>query len=120
MGFLEFVPPRKFECKWLTSPVLDWHLLQCDISSFELIEEILEALLEEDVAKLLEPKVLDAQLVEAFKPFLPLGKDDWSEGMVLCKQCALTLMKDHILDYMYKSDAQGEYSRLLLLWNIWK
>ena len=99
MGFFEFVPPRKFECKWLTSPVLDWHLLQCDISPFQLIEEIFKALLEKGYEpKLLEAKVLDPKLLEAVNLCLPLGKDDWSEGMVLCKQCVLTLMKDHILD----------------------
>lgn len=105
MVFFEFVPPRTLHVRWLTSHVLDWHLLPCVIVLEDVLDNLPGALgwNDHETQPLTVTPWSFAHFVDCH---VSPGTRDWSEGKVLCKVCVLKIMGRKAFDSLRESKAQ--------------
>ena len=112
MVFHEFVSPCNIVRRWLTSHILDWHLLPCDITRGDIFDSLPGALglNNYETWPLFAVPWSFAHFVDRH---VSPGGGDWSEGKVLCKKCVLELMGRHVLNSLRELKAQRGCSCLL-------
>ena len=109
--FLKFVSPRNLACEWLTSRVLDWHLLPCAVT----LHEVLGGLPGRLGWNTRETQQLSAtpwSCISFVDRYVSPGVPDWSEGKLLCRGCVLKLMGRHVLNSLRELKAQSRSCRL--------
>ena len=92
-------------CKWLTSHELDWHLLPCAVSFIEVLSN-LPGCLSWNSHEIMPLKAFHWSFISFVNHHVSSETPDWSEGKLLCKQCVLKLMGQHILNSLWENKAQ--------------
>ena len=84
---------------------LDWHLLPCAVSLFEVFNS-----LPGDLSWNTHETMPIRDPIRAYVPFFNSqvfpGTQDWSGGKLLCKPCLLKVMGRHALNFLRENKAQ--------------